>query len=302
MVGAADHEEKKDFPSAEQCIFDALVYRKKAHGRSRGLFRVNELAVAGDGAQLAGQEVVRGPRAADGDFAVLQLFGSGAIPVLILFHALGVDQVGDVDEHALGSNLLAADFLFQRIEQLVNLDGKGAGFGLALAFAGSLDAELGKVIPADGIGQLDVDHGLAKGAIADDQLDVHFGLAPKLGDAQAKSAPVDPDSLAEGIIALKDGAKLEGKDGGSAEASANDASMFDGGLMIQVAGCVVVFADNYGEFTTGIAENRGCINALNTFEQKRAASAGSIWEGLVLGETIRVPRHVLTLRTGLEAD
>src|SRR5579864_6131995 len=111
-----------------------------------------DLTVAGDGSQLAGQEVVGGPRAADRDFAVLQLFGSGAIPVLILFHALIVDQMGNVDEHALGSHLLAADLFFQRIEQLVNLDGEGAGFGLTLAFARSLDAELGEVIPADGIG------------------------------------------------------------------------------------------------------------------------------------------------------
>ena len=68
--------------------------------------------------------------------------------------------------------------------------------------------------------------------------------------------------------------------------------MFKSGLLIQVAGCVVVFADDYGEFTTGIAENRGCIDALNAFEQERAASAGSIGEGLMLGETVRVPRHV----------
>jgi hypothetical protein len=265
---------------------------KEPTAGSHGLLNGIGLTVAGDGAQFAGQEVVRGPRAADRDFAVLELFGSGAIPVLILFHTLGVNQVGDVDEHALGSNLLAADFFFQRIEQLVNLDGEGAGFGLALAFAGSLDAELGEVIPADGIGQLDVDHGFTEGAIADDQLDVHLRLASKLGDAEAKGAPVDPDSLAEGIVAFKDGAKLKGKDGGSAEASADNASMFNRGLVIQVAGCVVVFADNYGEFTTGIAENRGCIYALNTFEQERAASAGSIREGLVLGETIRVPRHV----------
>jgi hypothetical protein len=184
----------------------------------------------------------------------------------------------------------------------VNLDGEGAGFGLTLAFAGCLDAEFGQVIAADRIGQLDVDHGFSEGAIADDQLDVHFRLAPQPGDAEAKGTPIDPDSLTKGVVALKNGAKLEGKDGGSAEAIAHYASMFNGGLVIQVAGCVVVFADNYGEFTTGIAENRGCINALNTFEQERAASAGSIGEGLVLGETIRVPRHVLTLRTGLEAD
>ena len=98
--------------------------------------------------------------------------------------------------------------------------------------------------------------------------------------------------LTKGFIALKNGAELEGKDGGGAEASADYPSMFNGSLVVQVAGCAVIFADNYCEFTTGIAENRSCINALHTFEQERAASAGSIGEGLMLGETIRVPRHV----------
>jgi len=36
VVAAADHEEKKDLPSAEQCIFDALVYRKKPTAEAVG--------------------------------------------------------------------------------------------------------------------------------------------------------------------------------------------------------------------------------------------------------------------------
>jgi len=68
------------------------------------------------GAQLAWQEVIRGPGAADRDFAVLQLLGSTRIAVLIFLDGFAINQVGDVDEHAIGFNALAADFLFQRIE------------------------------------------------------------------------------------------------------------------------------------------------------------------------------------------
>ena len=68
--------------------------------------------------------------------------------------------------------------------------------------------------------------------------------------------------------------------------------MVDGGFVVELAGCVVIFADDHSEFTTGIAQNRCSIDALNALQQKRAASAGSIWEGLVLGKTVRVPRHI----------
>src|SRR5438105_14112376 len=78
-------------------------------------------AISGDGAELARQEVIRRPRSTDRHFAVLELLGSGAVAVLILLHALCIDQVGDVDQHPLGSDLLAANFFFQRVKQLVDL-------------------------------------------------------------------------------------------------------------------------------------------------------------------------------------
>src|SRR5580704_1087985 len=75
--------------SAEQCIFRACGYRAhfkhEAHGwfqASHGLVKNEKvlallLAVAGYGAQLAGQKVVRWPGAADRHFAVFQLLGGG---------------------------------------------------------------------------------------------------------------------------------------------------------------------------------------------------------------------------------
>jgi hypothetical protein len=82
---------------------------------------------------------------------------------------------------------------------------------------------------------------------------VHFGLAAELGHAQAESAPVNPDGLAEGVITFENGPEFERKYGGVAEAVADDSCVLDCGFLIQFTGCVVILADNHGEFTTWIA-------------------------------------------------
>ena len=200
--------------------------------------------------------------------------------------------MGDVDQHPLGSDLLAADFFFERVKQLVHLDRKRARLGLALSLAGCLYLQLGQVVAAHGVRQDDVDHGLAQRAIADDQFDVHFGLSAQLGDTEAKGTAVDPDSLAQGVIAVENGAKFEREYRGVAETVADHAGMIDCCLMVQFTGCVVVLAHNHSEFATGITQDRSAINALNALKQERAASAGAIWEGLMFSKTVRVPRHV----------
>jgi hypothetical protein len=97
----------------------------------------------------------------------------------------------------------------------------------------------------------------------DRQLDVHFGLAAEFGDAQAEGAPVDPDGLAEGVIALEDGSEAEGQYGGVAEAAADDAGMVDGRFLIEFCSVGIVFAHNHSKLTAGIAEDRGSVHALN---------------------------------------
>ena len=218
-----------------------------------GSLDVQTLAVTRHSTQLAGQEVIRGPRAAYSHFAVLKLLGGRRVTVLVFFDALGVDQMGDVDQHALRRDLLAADFLLERVEELVYLNGKGPGLSLAFALAGGLDPELGEVVATDGVWQLNVDHSLAQGTVAHDELDVHFGLAAELGHAQTEGAPVDPDGLAEGVIALENGPEFKRKYGGVAEAVADYSCVLDCRFLVQFTGCVVVFAYDHGEFTTWIA-------------------------------------------------
>jgi hypothetical protein len=80
------------------------------------------LAVAGDGADLPGQEVIGRPRTGHNHLAILELLGGGAVTVLIFFDRLGVDKVGNIEQHSVGIDLLAADFFLERIEELVHLD------------------------------------------------------------------------------------------------------------------------------------------------------------------------------------
>src|SRR5579872_7472998 len=117
--------------------------KEKAHGvLPWACGKSGYLAITRHSAEFAGQEVVRGPGAADCNLTVLELLSSRVIAVLVLFHALAVDQVGNVDQHALRSNLLAADFFFQRVKELVDLHRQGACLGLAFPLAGGLYPKL----------------------------------------------------------------------------------------------------------------------------------------------------------------
>src|SRR6266852_8713261 len=116
------------------------------------------LAVAGDRAHLAGQEMVGRPGTGHDHLAILELLGGCAVTVLIFFDGFGVDEVSDIEQHSVGIDLLAADFFLERVEELVHLDGEGAGFGLAFALTRRLFAELEEVLAADRIRQDDLFH------------------------------------------------------------------------------------------------------------------------------------------------
>ena len=88
-------------------------------------------------------------------------------------------------------------------------------------------------------------------------------FASQPGDAQAKSPPVYPDGLAQRVVAVENSAKFKGKYRGIAEARAYHASMLNCGFLVKLSGCVVKFAHDHGEFTTGIAQNRSSIDSLN---------------------------------------
>src|SRR6266852_5087405 len=194
------------------------------------------LAVAGDRTHLPRQEMVRRPRTGHDHLAVFELLGGSAVTVLIFFDGLGVDEVSDIEQHSVGIDLLAADFFLQRIEELVHLDGEGAGFGLAFALPRCLLAKLGQVLAANRIGQNNLFHGAAKRTVPDRQLDAHFGLAAKPLHALTESAAVGTNGLADGIFGVENRSEAEGQDSGGSEAPADHAGMLQNGFFIEVGG------------------------------------------------------------------
>src|SRR6267143_569915 len=65
--------------------------------------------LAGYRAQFARQKVVGRPRAADCKLHIFKLFGGCVVAVLIFLDGSVINQVGDVDHHATGLHLLAAN-------------------------------------------------------------------------------------------------------------------------------------------------------------------------------------------------
>src|SRR6266478_10015042 len=168
------------------------------------------LAVAGDSAHLPRQEMIGRPWTSHHHLAILELLGGRAVTVLIFFDRLGVDEVSDIEQHAVGIDLLAADFFFERIEELMHLDREGAGFGLAFALPASLLAKLDQVLPADSIGQDNLFHGAAERTVANRQFNAHFGLATKPGDTLTESAAVGSNGLADSIFGVENRSEAEG--------------------------------------------------------------------------------------------
>jgi len=84
------------------------------------------LAVAGDRAHLTRQEMVGRPRTRHDQFTILELLSSRVVTVLIFFDRLGVDEVRDIEQHAVGIDFLATDFFLEGIKKLMHLDGEGA--------------------------------------------------------------------------------------------------------------------------------------------------------------------------------
>src|SRR5208282_5513324 len=243
---------------------------------SRQTNRRRPLTVSGYGAHLTGEEVVRRPWTGYEELAILELLGGGAVAVLIFLDRLGVDEVGDIEQHAVGIDLLAADFFLEGVEELMHLDGEGSGFGLAFALTGRLFAQLGQVLAADRIGQDDVFHVTAERAVANHQLDAHFGLAAQPLHALAESAAVGPDSLTNGIFGVENGSEAEGQDGGGSEALADYAGMLQNRLFVEFAGGAVIFTDNHREFSARVAHDGSGVHTLNTIQNEGTTGPNTV--------------------------
>src|SRR5215469_9025274 len=94
---------------------------------------LTESVAVGDGAQLTRHEVVWRPGAGYRHMAIFEMTRGRVIAVLVLGYGVGIDQVGEVDEHAARVGALADHVLFQGRKQLVHLHRERPRFGLPFA-------------------------------------------------------------------------------------------------------------------------------------------------------------------------
>src|SRR5215470_6696049 len=219
------------------------------------------------------------PRTTDRKLTILQLLGGCVVSVLIFFYRLGIDEVGNVDQHAFRIHLLAADLLFEGIEQLVYLHRDGPRLGLTLAVPRCLDPQLGEVFASHSIGKLRVRHGLAQGTIPNHQFQVHLRLAPQPLHALTEGPPVGADCLPQSILAVKHSPKPERQDRALPETHAYHPRMLQYRLLIQITR-LFVLTDDHRKLPAGISHHGSSIYSLYTFKQKRPPGTTTVCEGL----------------------
>src|SRR5580698_3639758 len=100
------------------------------------------LRIPRDSTQFARQEMIRRPWSAYRQLTILELLGGAAVTVLVLLHRLGIDQVGNIDQHPVGIYSLTTNLFLQRVKHLVYLYRQGPRLGLAFTILGRLLPQL----------------------------------------------------------------------------------------------------------------------------------------------------------------
>jgi len=193
-------------------------------------------------ASEAMNEVVGRPGTGELHLTVLHHRAGGLEFVLIPFHALAFDEVGDVEDHLSGFGETAADFFIERDEEAVHLEANGAGSGLALALAGGGLTQVGEVFATD-LFRIQVGEFASATAVIDEDLEVHFGFAAEFIDVAEELALVGPDGLSKAFVVVEDGAESERKNGGVLETICDYSCVVDPGFLIKCI-CRVMFADD----------------------------------------------------------
>ena len=94
-------------------------------------------------------EVVRGPRAGELHLAFLECFAGADELVHVALDALGLDEVGDIEQHLAVVHGATGDLFILGREEALHLDRDGTTFGLALALPGSSFPQVGEIFLAN---------------------------------------------------------------------------------------------------------------------------------------------------------
>src|SRR3954470_13497317 len=101
-----------------------------------------------------------------------------------------------------------------------------------------------------------------------------------------------------GVVGIEDRPELERQDCSQFETFTDYMRMIERALLVKGGG--FVGADDDGEVTGGIAQYLGSANTLKMLDRKRTPRARCAQEGMLLNNTVRVPRHAVTLRARTE--
>ena len=120
---------------------------------------------------------------------------------------------------------------------------------------------------------------------------MHLRLSAQTSDRLEEGLSVRPHGTAQGLVGIEDCAETERKNGQGAKTLANNAGVVDNRLLSEsLFGSVI--ADDDREVSTGISQHGGAVDASKVFYREGAPGASSILKALLLGNTVRVPRHL----------
>src|SRR5664280_1181086 len=120
---------------------------------------------------------------------------------------------------------------------------------------------------------------------------MHFSFSPQTGHRLQKGFAIRPDRAAQGFIGVEDGAKAKGQDGQGTETLTDHVSMVQNGLLIEGLGSGMLAYDD-GELSAGTGEHRSVVHAAEIFNRHRTPGPDATLHALLLGNAIRVPRHL----------
>src|SRR5271157_164977 len=120
---------------------------------------------------------------------------------------------------------------------------------------------------------------------------MHLSFAAKTGDALQKRLAIGSYRTAQGFIGIKNSSEAERKDCEGTETLADHASMVHDGLLGKSLTCRMITHDDR-EFSTRTGKNRSAIYASEVLNCERTSGPGAVLQALLLGNAIRVPRHL----------
>src|ERR1700684_2282820 len=120
---------------------------------------------------------------------------------------------------------------------------------------------------------------------------MHLRLSAQTSDTLQEGLSVRPHGAPQGFVGVENRAETERKNSQGSKTLANHTRVVDNRLLRESLFGTVI-ADDDCEVSTGISQYGGAVDASKVFYREGAPGASSILKALLLGNTVRVPRHL----------